>query len=101
MKRIIVGLMATALMVPAFGANLKNREKKQSARIHQGVENGSLTKPEAARLRAQQKDIRQDVRQDRRDGGGMTPAERAKLTREQNQASRRIYKQKHDGQTRN
>jgi hypothetical protein len=101
MKQILIALMATALVVPAFGqGKLKQREKNQSARIHQGVENGSLTKREAARLRAQQRDIRQDVRQDKRDGGGLTSQEKAKLTREQNRASRQIYKQKHDGQTR-
>jgi hypothetical protein len=102
MKRIIVGLMAMALVVPAFGqSTIKGRERNQAQRIHQGVQSGSLTKPEAARLKQQQRDIRQDVRQDRRDGGGLSPREKAQITHEQNQASRRIAKQKHDGQTRN
>jgi hypothetical protein len=101
MKHIIIGLMATALVVPAFGeGTLKKREENQSDRIQQGVQNGSLTKREAARLRAQQRDIRQDVRQDKRDGGGLTQQEKAKLTREQNHASRQIHRQKHDAQAR-
>jgi hypothetical protein len=102
MKQIIVALMATAMVVPAFGqSKIKGREKNQASRIHQGVQNGSLTRPEAARLKQQQRDIRQDVRQDRRDGGGLSPREKAQITHEQNQANRQIYKQKHDGQTRN
>jgi hypothetical protein len=100
MKQIIVGLMATALLTFGQGT-IKQRANNQHNRIRQGVQNGSLTKPEAARLRAQQREIRQDVRQDRRDGGGLTKLERKQATREQNQASRRIARQKHDGQTRN
>lgn len=100
MKRIIVGLMATALMAFGQGA-IQQRAKNQHNRIQQGVRNGSLTKPEAARLRRQQREIRRDVRQDRRDGGRLTKLERKQAKREQNQASRRIYRQKHDGQTQN
>jgi hypothetical protein len=100
MKQIIIGLMATALLT--FGQSpIKQRANNQHNRIKQGVQSGSLTKPEAARLRHQQHEIRQDVRQDRRDGGCLTTREKAQITREQNQASRRIARQKHGGQTRN
>lgn len=99
MKTIIVGLMATALLT--FGqSTIKQRARNQHNRIQQGVRSGSLTKPEAARLRAQQREIRRDVRQDRRDGGGLTALERKQARHAQNQASRRIARQKHDGQTR-
>jgi hypothetical protein len=101
MKHIILALMTTALLVPAFGEGIKQREGNQKDRIQQGVQNGSLTKREATRLRKQEHEVRQDVRQDRRDGGGLSPREKAQITHEQDQASRRIAKQKHDGQTRN
>ncbi|MEI9814025.1 MAG: hypothetical protein WDO18_15875 [Acidobacteriota bacterium] len=101
MKHAIAALMATALMVPAFGQGpIKEREQNQTDRIHAGVQNGTLTRPEAARLRQQQRDIRQDVRQDKRDGGGLTAREKGQITREQNRASRNIHRQKHDGQNR-
>jgi hypothetical protein len=101
MKRIILALMATALLVPAFGqGEIKQREENQTDRINQGVQNGSLTRPEAARLKQQQRDVRQQVRQDKRSGGTFTPREKAQITRDQNRASKQIHKQKHDAQTR-
>ncbi len=101
MKRLILGFMATALVVPAFGqGEIKQREENQTDRIQQGVQSGSLTKPEAARLKQQQRDIRQTVRQDKRSGGTLTPREKKQITHDQNKASRQIRTQKHDGQTR-
>ncbi len=98
MKRIIVTLMATALLVPAFGQGvLKEREQNQKARIKEGVKDGTVTKREAVKLKQEQKDIRQDVRQAHADGV-VTGKEAAKITREQNKASRDILKQKHDKQ---
>ena len=38
------------------------------------------------------------IRRDRIDGGGLTARESAKVDRKQDQLSRNIYRQKHDGQ---
>ena len=50
MKTLMIALAAGALLVPAADAAPKNRQKRQGARIHRGVHNGSLTRPEAVGL---------------------------------------------------
>ena len=75
------------------------REQNQRERIQQGVRSGELTKPEARRLRTEQKDIRRDERAAKSDGR-VTAGERKQLHREQNTASRDIHRQKHDAQKR-
>jgi hypothetical protein len=75
------------------------RQHNQQERIHQGVRSGELTRRETARLREEQRDVRQLERAYKSDGT-LTGAERADLHHEQNQASRDIYRQKHDEQDR-
>lgn len=79
--------------------NLDKREANQHARIHQGVESGQLTKPEARRLREGEARLKYNEAKAKADGT-VTPEERAKLQREADHESERIYKQKHDAQTR-
>src|SRR5262249_59871399 len=75
------------------------RERNQQKRIGEGLENGSLTAGEAAKLENKEKKLNGEVRDMREDNGGkLTPAERAKLNRQQNRLSRDIYKQKHNAQ---
>ncbi len=76
------------------------RQREQQKRIGEGIENGSLTAREAARMEHQETRLNREVARDRRDGGGMTAAEKAKINRQQNRQSKRIYRQKHDGQVR-
>ncbi len=71
------------------------REKNQQERIDQGIKSGELTKGEAARLEAQQGKIKVDEAKAKADGV-VTAKERAKLKREQNRASRTIYRKKHN-----
>ncbi len=75
------------------------RQERQQVRIRQGVRSGELTRREAHRARESQRDIRQLERAYRSDGT-LTRAERVDLHHEQNQASRQIYRQKHDAQDR-
>lgn len=75
------------------------RQANQQARIREGVRSGELTRRETRGVRETQRDIRQLERAYKSDGV-LTPAERADLHREQNQASRQIYRQKHDAQDR-
>ena len=75
------------------------RQHNQQARIQQGVRSGELTRREAYRVRESQRDIRQLERAYKSDGE-LTRVERRDLYREQNQASRQIYRQKHDAQDR-
>ena len=71
------------------------RQLKQQARIEQGVKSGELTPGETKRLELQQAKIQADKKNAKADGV-VTPAERAKLAREQNRANRKIYRLKHN-----
>jgi hypothetical protein len=75
------------------------RQQNQRTRIQQGVVSGEVTRPEAKRLRAEQRHIRRAERRAKADGE-VTAQERAKLQRKQNKASRDIRRQKHDRQDR-
>ena len=109
-KLLPTAALALALLAPLAAAQAKPncrphgvnaRERRQEQRIHQGVRSGELTRREAERLQAEQARIRVDEAFARRSGGEFTARERARIEREQNKASRDIYRQKHDRQDRN
>jgi hypothetical protein len=108
MKTILSVMAGTALAVGCLPATasaatssqtINQRQHEQQLRIRQGVRSGELTRREAARLEAREAKIRRDERHARADGR-ITPRERRHLNRELNHTSRRIYRQKHDNQTR-
>lgn len=78
---------------------VNHRQQHQPARIQQGVKSGELTRGETRRLHAEQRHIRNEERMYKADGH-LTRSERADLHRDQNQASRDIYRQKHDAERR-
>lgn len=78
---------------------VNQRQQNQHQRVKQGVRSGELTRRETGALAREQRDIRRLEREYKSDGE-LTRSERADLHREQNQASRHIYKQKHDAQDR-
>jgi len=95
--------LATAFFASATyaGTNdprIQQREQNQERRIDQGVASGALTPREAGRLEAREAKIQQDEQRMKSDGN-LTRAERRKLTREQNRASRAIYRKKHNNRT--
>lgn len=100
MKTILIfaGLMVTVVAPAAMGQRIEERKERQKARIKEGVQSGELNKREAARIKARERDLNRQIREDRKDGGGLTPAERAKIERRQDNISEDIYKQKHDAQ---
>lgn len=92
-------LGAGALTVDAARADtFTDRMGNQRDRIEQGVESGDLTRNEARKLRAQQRDLR-ETRQDLAEDG-LTDRERRVLRRQYDRQSDRIYDQRHDGQER-
>jgi hypothetical protein len=96
-------VLAAAVAMGAAGAeagSIDRREARQRARVADGVRDGSLTCREAARLGREQLQIRREEQRYRRDDGRLDAAERAELQRELDQASRHIYRQKHDRQAR-
>jgi hypothetical protein len=78
---------------------VNQRQHHQQYRIQQGVQSGELTRGEARRLQGEQRYIRHEERMYKSDGR-LSPAERADLHRDQNRASRDLYRQKHDAQDR-
>jgi len=102
MKPLLLALtFALALgTTGSLAQRIENRKDRQNARINQGVRSGELTNKEAARLKARQANLNQKIRQDRKDGPGLTAAERARIEQRQDNISRDIARQKHDGQKR-
>lgn len=100
--RLTVVALFGALALPAIAQSNKEinaRKENQQDRIAQGVKSGQLTPHETEHLEAREAHInRQEARM--KSDGKFTPAERAKINREQNRTSRAIYRQKHDAQHR-
>ncbi len=84
---------------PAATPQVDKRQANQEKRIDQGVASGALTGKEAARLDKGQNRVDNAENKAKADGK-VTKKERAHLNKMQNKQSRRIYRQKHDAQTR-
>lgn len=94
-----VGVIAVVVL-PAFAQPtpvIDQRQANQEARIQQGVASGQLTAGEAARLEAGQQRV-QNMENRAKADGVVTQGERARIQHAQDVQSRRIAKQKHDGQ---
>jgi len=104
MKRILMSMTMGALLLGGVSNvlaqnEINERQRKQQERIGKGLENGSLTPAETARLEKQEAAIHHEVKTERQaNGGKLTAQERRQVNRQQNRESRRIYRQKHDAQ---
>jgi hypothetical protein len=76
------------------------RQHNQRERISNGVRSGELTRRETRHLAAGQVHLNRVEHRAKADGV-VTARERAHMQHEENQQSRRIYRQKHDAQDRN
>jgi hypothetical protein len=96
--RLTAVVLFGALALPAVAQSnqeINARKENQQDRIAQGVKSGQLTAGETSRLEAREAHInRQEARM--KADGNFTPAERAKINREQNRTSRAIYRDKHN-----
>jgi len=96
-----VGLAApTAFAQPAHPhrpASVNARQHRQTDRIKDGIHDGSVTRREANRLRADEAAVRAEERVYRRTGDGLSPRERADLQRDLNRTSREINRARHNG----
>lgn len=101
MRTWAIAAMATVAAAPVLAGtpHYDTRQANQRERIEDGVQSGELTRGEAHRLAAGQVHLNRVERRAKADGV-VTPRERARLQREANQQSRRIHRQKHDGQHR-
>ena len=75
------------------------KQINQNVRIAEGISSGELTRREAKVLKRQQRHIRNEKRLAKADGV-VTRSERASIRQDQRIASRSIYRQKNDVQSR-
>lgn len=99
-SKLMAVVLSALFSTPALAASVVQRQQNQQARIAQGVRSGQLTAREAVRLERQEAAVHRQIVRDRLDGGGFTPAERAKSQAKLNRMSAQINRQKHDGQRR-
>jgi CRISPR/Cas system-associated endoribonuclease Cas2 len=93
---IILGGMVYTTNAQTATPKVDARQENQKERIQEGVRSGEITKPEAKKLRAQQKHIRRTERAMKADGQ-MTKKEKKVLDRKQDRASENIKHENHDG----
>ena len=81
--------------------DINQRKTDQQDRIAQGVKSGQLTAGETGRLEHQEAGINKEERGMRaQDNGHLTKTDRKTIHQQQNQESRRIYRDKHNGKSR-
>jgi hypothetical protein len=97
---LVIGVATATLAVnSAQAAGINKREAAQRHSIQQGIEDGSLTRPEAKRLVNGQK--RLEVKEQHfRSDGELTRRERVNLQSTADINRGRIYRQRHDDQVR-
>jgi hypothetical protein len=118
MKKLILIAAAAALCAPLAVAQdastttttttttanpkytINQRKQNQQQRIGEGVENGSLTAAEAAKLEHKESRLNTEEKAMKADGT-LSAKERAKLQHQQNNLSQQIYNQKQDAQSQN
>lgn len=99
LKFLLASVILAAFTISNADAQTVKRAKNQHQRIRQGVKSGELTRAEAANVRNDQREIRQDVKEAKADGV-VTAEEKKEIKQEQRQASRKIYRKKHNARTR-
>jgi hypothetical protein len=81
-------------------ASIAQRKDNQQDRIAQGVDSGQLTAGETKRIETGEAGLNKEEHTMRsEDDGHLTAADRAKLDRQQNHLSNRIYDDKHNART--
>jgi hypothetical protein len=81
--------------------NINQRKTDQQDRIANGIKSGQLTAGETSRLESQEAGINREERGMRaQDNGHLTKQDRQTLHAQQNQESRRIYRDKHNARVR-
>lgn len=81
--------------------NINQRKIDQQDRIANGIKSGELTTGEAAHLEGQEAAINREERAMRaQDNGHLTKQDRRTIHQQQNQESRRIYRDKHNSKVR-
>ncbi|PKO68110.1 MAG: hypothetical protein CVU20_13580 [Betaproteobacteria bacterium HGW-Betaproteobacteria-14] len=101
-KTIAVALFVSTLVLPVLAQTgstprIDQRQSNQQQRIDQGVQSGSLTEREAARLEKGQDKV-QKIEDKAAADGKVTAKERVRIEKAQDRQSRHIAREKHDRQ---
>ena len=94
-KLLLATAIVFALGISNADAQVRKTARHQHTRIKHGVKNGELTKAETRNLVKVQREIRQDVKSAKSDGV-VTREEKKDIRQDQRQASRKIYRKKHN-----
>jgi hypothetical protein len=87
---------ATPTTTPPLTIN--QRKENQQDRIAQGVQSGQLTAGETGKLEHQEAGINKEENGMRaQDNGHLTKSDKTLINKQQNQESKRIYRDKHNG----
>ena len=106
MKLTRLVLATTLAIVPSLAfaqsnAEINQRKTNQQDRIANGVQSGQLTPRETSHIEHQEAAINHEEKAMRaQDNGHLTKADRAVINKQQNQESRRIYRDKHNAKVR-
>jgi hypothetical protein len=100
-RKIVCAIALAAAAAPALAGTprLDAREHNQRDRLAQGLRSGELTRPETRRLARGEIGLHRAERYAKSDGV-VTRAERCRLDNRADRMSTRIYRQKHDPQSR-
>ena len=103
MKAKLLLLLAMAIGITAVNAQTKtpvinHKQKVQHERIKQGVKTGELTRHETKTLAKQQRAIRHEKRESKKDGI-VSRGERRNIRHDQRKTSRDIFRKKHNDRT--
>jgi hypothetical protein len=94
-------LLAQTPTPGAYDHNIGQRKVDQQGRIANGVKSGQLTPHETSHLEHQERGINHEEHAMRaQDNGHLTSQDRSTLHAQQNQESRRIYRDKHNAAVR-
>jgi hypothetical protein len=99
---LILSPMAIFAQAPATTTTppptINQRKENQQDRIAQGVKSGQLTAGETSHLEHQEAGINKEEKGMRaQDNGHLTKQDRKTIKQQQNQESKRIYRDKHNG----
>ena len=93
-----IAVFAQTTSTGATKPTINQRKENQQDRIAGGVKSGQVTPGETSRLEHQEAGINREEHGMRaQDNGKLTKQDRRTLTQQQNQESRRIYRDKHNG----
>ena len=95
-----ISILAIAFFTISFGATAQHKKHHQKARVAHGIKNGNITHAEAGKIRAERKDVKDEIKDAKADGI-VTATEKTDIKQERKEANKAILRAKHNNKTRN